>query len=140
MKKKILATFCTLMLCAATQTFSDTDFSQYGLYLERLNHLENVTSFDAAKTNAKYVVFKFSANWCGPCQQLTSIMQQLAVKFPEVLFVEIEIDKFSQLASNNKIKRIPTVILFKDGVKVHRSTGAQTKTYWTDVIQNSFEL
>jgi len=140
MKKLIFSTLCAVTLCTTTSNFCDVDFSQYGLYFGRLNHLKSATTFDVAKQQADYVVFKFSANWCGPCQQLTPIMQQLATDFPNVLFVEIEIANFPELKSNNKIKRIPTVILYKNGQQVHRSTGAQTKTYWTDVIQNSFDL
>ena len=141
MKKLIKITLCIISICVANLTHCSYDFSQYGLYFGRLNHLKNSAAFQQAEQNAQYVVFKFSSNTCGPCQQLTPIMKQLSSEFKNILFIEIEIgmDEFDLLKSNYNIRRVPTVILFKDGVKEHRKNGTQTKTYWTDVIQNSFD-
>jgi len=140
MKKIFQLALATLVTCIASSTLGGVNLNDHGLYFGRLNHLPDQMAFYQAKQHAQYVVFKFSANWCGPCQQLTTTLNQLAAKFENILFVEVEIDKFSTLKNNYNIRRIPTVILFKDGVQVHRSTGAQTPTYWVDVMQNSFDL
>jgi len=140
MKRGLQTILGALITCTAISTQCEINFNDHGLYFGRLNHLQSEAAFYQAQKNGQHVVFKFSANWCGPCQQLTTTLQKLAAEFENVLFIEIEISRFNTLKSKFNIRRIPTVIFFKDGAQVHRSTGAQTKTYWTDVIRDSFGL
>ena len=67
---------------------------------------------------------KFSATWCGPCKMMASTIQKVEPEFPTVKFQDIDVDDFSNLAVNYKIRSVPTVIVFKDGEEITRLVGA----------------
>lgn len=67
---------------------------------------------------------KFSATWCGPCKMMASTIQKVEPEFPTVKFHDIDVDDFSNLAVNYKIRSVPTVIVFKDGEEITRLVGA----------------
>jgi thioredoxin 1 len=52
----------------------------------------------------------------------------------EVVFQEIDIDKFPEKASTNGVRSIPTVIIYRNGVEVERLTGVRSKVDYVNVI------
>jgi putative thioredoxin len=71
------------------------------------------------------VLVDFWAPWCGPCKQLTPILEKL-VKAAKgaVRMVKINIDENQEIARQLRIQSIPTVYLFKDGQPVDGFMGA----------------
>jgi len=73
-------------------------------------------------TNA--VVVDFYATWCGPCRQLSPLLDRLAGGYADkIKFVKINVDESPGLAQNFQIQAIPTVLFFKDGKLADRLTG-----------------
>lgn len=69
------------------------------------------------KTNTPTLI-DFYATWCGPCQTMSPILDDLKKLFGEKLRVlKIDVDKNQQLAEKLKIRGVPTLILFKSGEK-----------------------
>ena len=66
-----------------------------------------------ASTN-KLVVVDFWAPWCGPCKQLTPILEKIIGGSDKVTLVKINIDENQEIASQLRIQSIPTVYAFKD--------------------------
>jgi len=63
----------------------------------------------------KLVVVDFWAPWCGPCKQLTPILEKVISASPEkILLAKVNIDENQQIASQLKIQSIPAVFAFKD--------------------------
>ena len=63
----------------------------------------------------KLVVVDFWAPWCGPCKQLTPILEKVVKKVSEkITLVKINIDENQQIAGQLRIQSIPTVYAFKD--------------------------
>lgn len=91
---------------------------------------------EALKIPAGRAVVQFGAKWCGPCSAIRPTVEDLAkVNGAEFLYVDIE--QQVDLANEHCIRNLPTVIAFKDGQEIGRTTGAaqgQLKT----VINNSF--
>jgi thioredoxin len=84
-------------------------------------------SFDQMLANApKPVLVDFYATWCGPCQMMSPILDQLGSHLREQLqVVKIDTDKYPALASQYGIQSLPTLVLFKQGLPVHRIEGVQ---------------
>ena len=73
------------------------------------------------------VLVDFYAEWCGPCQMMSPILDQVNVQLKERLrVVKINTDKYPQLASQYQIQALPTLVLFKQGKPVDRIEGVMT--------------
>lgn len=62
------------------------------------------------------VLVDFWAPWCGPCQMLSPIIEELATELEgKIKVVKINVDEESQVASEYGVQSIPTVIIFENG-------------------------
>ena len=74
--------------------------------------------------SGKPVVIDFWATWCGPCIKLGPIVEELADKYGDQVTVgKLNIDDNDEIASENLVRNIPTVLFFKDGEMKERSVG-----------------
>ncbi|MDE5839357.1 MAG: thioredoxin [Muribaculaceae bacterium] len=74
--------------------------------------------------SGKPVVIDFWATWCGPCIKLGPIVEELAEKYGEQVTIgKLNIDDNDEIASENRVRNIPTVLFFKDGEVKERSVG-----------------
>ena len=70
------------------------------------------------------VLVDFYATWCGPCQMMSPIVDQVNAQMKDRLqVVKIDTDKYPQLASEHHIHALPTLVLFKHGKQVDRIEG-----------------
>ena len=76
-------------------------------------------------TKEGLVLVDFYADWCGPCQMLSPILEELAKKNKELKIVKINVDDFQQLAVQNKVLSIPAIKIYKDGKLVNQTVGYQ---------------
>lgn len=78
--------------------------------------------------SGKPVMVDFWATWCGPCNRLTPVIEELAKEYEDrVVIGKYNVDEENELASANRIMSIPTLLFFKNGeqVKELRMAGAQ---------------
>jgi len=70
------------------------------------------------------VLVDFYATWCGPCQIMAQIIEQVNSQISNRLqVVKIDTDKYPGLASEYGIEALPTLVLFKNGQPVDRIEG-----------------
>lgn len=74
--------------------------------------------------SGKPVVIDFWATWCGPCIKLGPVVEELAEKYEgQAVIGKLNIDEDDEIASENRVRNIPTVLFFKDGELKDRSVG-----------------
>ena len=72
----------------------------------------------------KPVLVDFYATWCGPCQMMSPILEQVGAQLRDRLqVVKIDTDKYPRLATHYQIEALPTLVLFKNGQPAERIEG-----------------
>lgn len=69
----------------------------------------------------------FYADWCGPCQQMNPIIDEIEKEVKDVKVTKIDVDQNSDIAGKYHVMSIPTYIIKKDGQVVDQLVGAQSK-------------
>ena len=70
----------------------------------------------------------FWAEWCGPCKQITPILEEIAVEHDGKLRIaKVNVDENLEIARRFEVMSIPTLVLFKEGVAQRRLIGAKGK-------------
>jgi len=76
----------------------------------------------------KPVLVDFWAVWCGPCQMMGPIIEDLAEEVKDMYKVgKLNVDENKETAAKFGIMSIPTLIIFKDGKAVKQLVGVQEK-------------
>ena len=80
--------------------------------------------------NKNIVLCDFWAEWCGPCKQITPILEELSNEYKEnnVTIAKVNIDDNPETPSKFGIMSIPTLMLFKEGKLVSTQVGLQEKS------------
>ena len=88
---------------------------------------KQVSSFeDLLEGSDLPVLVDFYATWCGPCQMMAPILEEVGASLRDRLqVVKIDTDKYPNLASLYQIEALPTLVLFKDGQPAERIEGVQ---------------
>jgi len=75
---------------------------------------------------SEYLLFYFTAKWCGPCQTIKPLILKLkeGLKTDNIKFYLIDIDENDDLCEKCKVTSVPTFILFKDKKEVGQTKGA----------------
>lgn len=75
------------------------------------------------------VLVDFWATWCGPCQMVKPIIEELAEEYKgkAIKIGKLDVDANSQTAQKYEVMSIPTLIFFKDGKAVNTLMGVQSK-------------
>ncbi|XP_044283816.1 thioredoxin-like [Varanus komodoensis] len=86
----------------------------------------SMIEFDTAlkESPSKLIVVDFSATWCGPCKMIKPFYHSLVEKYPDVIFIEVDVDDAQDVAANCEVKCMPTFQFYKNGQKVAEFSGA----------------
>lgn len=94
------------------------------------------SSFSNIINSETLVLVDFYATWCGPCKQLTPILDEVKKELGDtVKVVKIDVDKNQPLAAQYQVRGVPTMILFNNGKQVWRQSGVIQKNEIIQIIK-----
>lgn len=92
-------------------------------------------NFEALIAEGKPVIVDFWATWCGPCQMVGPVIEELAAEYEGLAIVgKCDVDSNPELPSKFGVRNIPTVIFLKNGEVVNKIVGANTKEAYKKAI------
>jgi thioredoxin 1 len=98
--------------------------------MSNVTHLTDATFAETIGSADKPVLVDFTASWCGPCKQISPILDELSVEQAEHLQIaKIDVDENPQTVLQYDVMSMPTLILFKDGVPQRKLIGARGKQH-----------
>jgi len=85
--------------------------------------------------SSELVMVDFWAVWCGPCQMVAPIVDELAKEYQGKLKVmKLNTDDAPEVAGQYQIMSIPSIVFFKGGQVVEKIVGARPKQQFKQVI------
>ncbi len=86
-------------------------------------------NFDELIKNCdKTVLLDFWASWCGPCQMISPIVEEVAKERDDITVGKINVDEQMELAQEFGISSIPTLVVIKDSKITNKSVGLISKS------------
>ena len=83
------------------------------------------------------VLVDFWAVWCGPCQMVAPIIEELATEYAgKVKVMKLNTDENPEIAGTYQVMSIPTILIFKNGQPVERLVGAMPKRKFKEVLDS----
>ncbi|XP_031837379.1 thioredoxin-like [Nomia melanderi] len=79
---------------------------------------------EMASAGTKLVVVDFTATWCGPCLRIAPVFEQLSVKYPNAVFLKVDVDKCTETAAVQGVSAMPTFIFYRNQTKLGLCQGA----------------
>ena len=83
-------------------------------------------SFESAIQDNSIILIDFWAEWCGPCQKLSPILEEISNE-SDILVGKLNVDENPKKTLEFSISSIPTMVLFRDGIVVKTIVGAKPK-------------
>ena len=83
----------------------------------------------------KTVLVDFWATWCGPCQMIAPVVEDIANEYQgKIKVAKVNVDDEQELAINYGVMSIPTLIFFKNGNPVKEVVGFHSKSELEEII------
>ena len=92
------------------------------------------TDFDKIIWRDALTFVDFFATWCGPCQMLSPVVEEVARQVKDVKIGKINVDEEQELAMQFRVMSIPTLAYIKNGTVVEKSVGLKSKEGILDLM------
>lgn len=81
------------------------------------------------------VLVDFWATWCGPCQMVGPIIEELGEEVKDKKICKVDVDANQEIAREFKVMSIPTIAVFKNGQIEKREVGAKSKEQILEMLK-----
>jgi thioredoxin 1 len=100
------------------------------LHLSKENFEKEIKDYEGV------ALVDFWAPWCGPCQMVGPVLEEIAEDMEEKIKVgKVNVDEENALGQEYEIMSIPAVFIFKNGEVVERLIGAMNKDSYKEAIE-----
>ena len=97
--------------------------------------VEDATWDSEVMKASELVMVDFWAVWCGPCQMVAPIVDELANEYTgKVKVRKLNTDENPEVAGRYQVMSIPTILFFKNGQVVEKLVGARPKRQFKEMI------
>jgi len=106
--------------------------------MSAVKQLQEDQSFPAELSSAgsKLVVVDFTASWCGPCKRIAPFFDELSTKYPNAVFLKVDVDQCQETAASNGVSAMPTFLFFRNKTKIDKIQGADNKALEDKIKQH----
>ncbi|XP_062024728.1 thioredoxin Y1, chloroplastic-like [Rosa rugosa] len=152
----------TTRLASSSSNLSSSSSLQFPLHLRRLRirtygvsapsrprilppveaKKQTFSNFDDLLANSdRPVLVDFYATWCGPCQFMAPILNEVSITLNDkIQVVKIDTEKYPSIADKYGIQALPTFIIFKDGKPYDRFEGALNADQLIERIETALKV
>lgn len=82
------------------------------------------------------VLIDFTATWCQPCKVQSSVLHTVKENIGETArIIKIDVDKYPQIASENGVRGVPTLAIFKKGELLWKESGVHDVNTLTELLK-----
>jgi len=89
-------------------------------------HVEDEAHFEELLAEYDVVLVDFYADWCGPCDMLEPIVEDVAAE-SDAAVAKLDIDQLQSIAQSYGVRSVPTLIAFAGGEQAEQLVGVQEK-------------
>ena len=104
-----------------------------------LNKIVDSKKFDQIINSDKPVLIDFFAIWCGPCQMMKPIIEEIAKEAKGFEVVELNIDELPEVAAKYNVLGVPTFIVFREGQEITRFSSSMPKELLIEKVQSAIK-
>ncbi len=130
MKIKIISflLLAALLLAGCASTTDDLPKAGEIVHITKENYDAEVTKSE------KIILLDFYADWCGPCQKMAPILQEIADERSDIKICKVNVDEQPELSAMFGIEAMPTLVVMKNGKILKTAVGYRAKSQILSLI------
>ncbi len=112
------------------------------IHLTKTEFLKKVADFENNPSEWKYLgdkpaIVDFYADWCGPCKMVSPVLDELAEKYEDQIYVyKVNTETEQELAAVFGIRSIPSILFIPQSGQPQMAQGAMPKTSFVQAIKD----